>query len=98
MPARRGRCIIVDLHGARERIHVSQLAAHLYSDTCGRKDAVPAHMGQCMKACLFNVRVSAWMLVSLFTHPYVDSCVQKGFVAAVVDRTIFLSDRHIAFG
>ena len=63
-----------------------------------RKDAVPAHMGQCMKAYLYNARVPACMLDSLFTHPYVDSCVQKGFVPVGVDRTIFLSDRHIAFG
>ena len=38
------------------------------------------------------------MLDSLVTHPNVDSCVQKGFVSVGVDRTIFLSDRHIAFG
>ena len=59
---------------------------------------MPAHKGQCMKAYLYNTRVLACMLDSLVTHPNVDSCVQKGFVSAGVDRTIFLSDRHIAFG
>ena len=59
---------------------------------------MPVHRGQSMKPYLYNVRVPVSILDSLFTHPYVDSCVQKGFVPAAVDRTIFLSDRHIAFG